>query len=423
MGHPMRLAGIGGQDQRHALFTGRDGGKAGPCRDAGHAGLNAFRVGRMGGTRELQVGIGRRGFLERDHARADAAVHLGQGDVHGKVGRRKAAVRTGPCGAVAGGMDRLKHRHARRVQGRAVRRAGRKGGGVDDGRRRQRGQHPAQPGGGGFVLEAGKIQAHRAKARVFETADQRCNASGICRRQPCAIERHRDQRPVPRGHPGQRAAVGVPEAEGRQRRRPRHLPRAKPRCPRQFRQRGLRRDLTPGIAEGGQAAQGGMGQGGCGIQRRVGAAVGGQDRQRDTPVPRQPGGLFHAIGPPRCAADQPDQDAPGMGQRAVDIGIDRQRMRQRRQIGQPQARQTRAAPPPARRESAQIAVGKGQHHQIRGRLPQILRRRCFFQPVAFAEQDVHQASAARTAAASRSPFSAITTSRPCRGCAPQGRSN
>ena len=87
---------------------------------------------------------------------------------------------------------------------------------------------------------------------------------------------------------------------------------------------------------------------------------------------------------------------------------------------QPQGGQP-AAPPPGR-ESAKVAVGERQHHQLRGRLPEVPGAGAFLQPVAFAEQDVHQASAAATAARSRSPFSAITTSREARGSAPQGRS-
>lgn len=64
-------------------------------------------------------------------------------------------------------------------------------------------------------------------------------------------------------------------------------------------------------------------------------------------------------------------------------------MFQRDQIGQPQRRQAPFRTMPACRESPQITVRKGQHHQIRRRLPQILGQIALVQSVAFAKDDMH----------------------------------
>ena len=343
--------------------------------------------------------------------------------MHGEVGGGKPAVRGLPCRVGAGGVDGLEHRNTRGIERRSSLGTGGEGGGVHHRRGGERGQGLAQPGRGGGFLQAGNEQAEGAETGGFEAADQGGDARGIGGGGPGTVERDRDQGCVARRSLGQQAGVGVPEAEGRQGLRPRHRARVKPGRQRQLRQRALRGDLSARLAQALQAAQGRDRQGGGRVQRRVGASIGWQDRQRDAPVAGKARDLLHPIGPPRGAADQPDQDAPRMAKGAVDIGVDRKRMGQGRQVRQPQPGQAVPAPPPARRESAEVAVGEGQHHQIRGRLPEVARGVRLFQPVAFAEQDMHQTSAAFTASASRSPFSAMTTSRPCRGCAPHGRSN
>ena len=141
-----------------------------------------------------------------------------------------------------------------------------------------------------------------------------------------------------------------------------------------------------------QPAQGGDRQGRHRVQPGIRAAIGGQHRQRDALAPRQRLDLLDAVLPIGDAADQADQDARRALQRLLDIGIDRQRMFQRRQIGQAQAGQRRSAlarPMPARRKGAEIAVGEGQHHQIGRALAQVGRGIGFLQPVAFAEDDMH----------------------------------
>ena len=215
----------------------------------------------------------------------------------------------------------------------------------------------------------------------------------------------------------------MPEPVVRQRRDPLDRAGLQPRRPGEFGQRRRRGDVSPGPAQRRQPPQDGKGHCRCGVQHGVGAAVRRQDGQRDALGAGDAGQFVQPVGPVASAADQPDEDAPGRRKGPLDIGVDGQRMAQARKIGQPQRRQPGPAPLPACREGAEVAVREGQDHQIRGRLPQILGLGGFLQPVAFAEQDVHQASAARIASASMSPFSAITTRQPRRGRSPQGRSN
>src|SRR5690606_21091820 len=87
-------------------------------------------------------------------------------------------------------------------------------------------------------------------------------------------------------------------------------------------------------------------------------------------------------------------------------------------------------PVPARRESAEVAVGKRQHHQFGRVLTRVERGVRFLQPVAFAEDDMHADQAptvsgtrtARIAAGSTSSCSPITTSLDARAASPQGLS-
>ena len=142
----------------------------------------------------------------------------------------------------------------------------------------------------------------------------------------------------------------------------------------QLRQCGLGRDGPPRLTEGREAAQGRDRQGRERIQPRIGATVCGQDGQRYAAPPGKILHLRQPIGPVAFAADQPDQDRLCPRERLVNISIDRQRVTQGHEIGQPRAGQRSCRPRPARRESPQIAVGKGQHHQIGGGLPDIERR-------------------------------------------------
>ena len=123
MGAVETLAGIGGQDQRQPAVGGGGLGKAVPAGDPRDHCRDPPRIGAVGEAGKLQVGVaGTRGF-ETGDAGKDAAVNLGQDDVHGEVSGREAAGRGAPIAAAGGGQGDLEHRAAGDVErGGAIRR-------------------------------------------------------------------------------------------------------------------------------------------------------------------------------------------------------------------------------------------------------------------------------------------------------------
>ena len=420
MGEVPLLAGIGGQDHRKAA-VGAGGGVqpvpgGHPVGDGGDAG----GVGAVGEARELQVGIAFAWALEAGDPGEDATVNLGQHHMHRQIGGRQTAFRPGPVTAAGGGQGNLEHR------GIAVERRGailalcRKGGGVDDGgggKRGQRRPHPCRM----RALQRWREQAMRGEPPVAQRADQGIDGIGVGGAEVTAVEGDGDGRAVRRrgtNHP----PVGVVPAALGHRLVACHRPGIQARRQCQLRQRRLCRHRPPGLAQRGQPAQGGDGQRGQRIQPRIRPAVGRQHGKGDAMAAGQVLQGGKAIGPIAFAADQADEYAACMGQNGFGIGIDRDRVFQRDKILQPQGGQSahrvagfrqggqiahrtggQVCPMPARRERAKVAVGKRQHHQIGRGLAGVIGAPGFLQPMAFAEDDVHQApSTARIAASSMS---------------------
>src|SRR5471030_3041645 len=80
-----------------------------------------------------------------------------------------------------------------------------------------------------------------------------------------------------------------------------------------------------------------------GIQPRILAVVAGNDRQMDTALAGQGRQLIDAVTPVILTAEQPDQHETRLCDYLVEIEIDGKRVLQRREIGEPEARQ-RAVP-------------------------------------------------------------------------------
>ena len=348
----------------------------------------------MQGAGALQVRIARARLLAAYDPRAKPAVDLGQDDMHGKIGRRQAAFRPGPGGLRRGRQRHLEHRAIGRIQGRAARRVPRrKGGGVDDGRRRQRIQRRPHPFPDAWRLERGHEQPRRRKAARAQGRDQGADWLGVPGRQPGAIEDDGHGRPLAHGRRRNDAPVGIEPAaigQGLALRRWRGL---KPRRPGQRRKRRPARIRPARPAQVREFAQHGNRQRGQVVETRILGPIAGQDRKRD-PLPA--GQVLHrhqAVGPIAFPADQPDQNGPGARQRAFDIGIDRHRMAQRRKVRKPQPGQRPSRRPgamPALGKAAEVAVRKRQHHQIGRVLAQIGRHRRILKPKALAKDDVHQ---------------------------------
>ena len=94
----------------------RGGAKAVPGGDAVGNGGDAACVGAVGEAGELQVGVALSRRLEAGDAGEEAAIDLGQDDMHGQIGGRQAALGHGPVAAPRGGEGDLEHRAAGAVE-------------------------------------------------------------------------------------------------------------------------------------------------------------------------------------------------------------------------------------------------------------------------------------------------------------------
>ena len=91
MGHPPLLAGIGGQDQRHAAFGRCQFLQTPPVHHPGNDGIDPFRIRAVTLKPKLQRGVGVRHVLEGDDTGLDAPVQFRQRHMHRKIGGGKAA--------------------------------------------------------------------------------------------------------------------------------------------------------------------------------------------------------------------------------------------------------------------------------------------------------------------------------------------
>src|SRR5579871_5705247 len=95
------------------------------------------------------------------------------------------------------------------------------------------------------------------------------------------------------------------------------------------------------------------------------------------------------IRPVGFATDQPHQYSSCAEERALDVSIDRERMAERDQVGEPQRGEIIPPSPPAGGECSKIAVGKGEHHEIGRVLTKIDGRRGLLEAKTLAKDDVH----------------------------------
>lgn len=241
------------------------------------------------------------------------------------------------------------------------------------------GHLPCQPLRGLGRLERRGEEAHDRKPPFPQRRAKCLDRGKIGRDQKGTVEHHEDQglsgvrsgqnragHPVfGRPAPDRGQGLGAPDRAGIETRGQRHL-----------RQRRLRRHRPAGIAQMLQPAQGRHRKRRYPVKARVRAPVRRQYGKGDALLPRKRPDLLNAICPIGHPANQPDQNSPGARERLFDIGIDRKRVFQCGNIGKAQAGHppvNAAATMPARRESAQIGIREAQHHEIRGRLPQIGR--------------------------------------------------
>ena len=422
----VRAAGIARENDRKALVTRGGGREPMPRANQVHRGIDPLAIGLVRQMCELQINIAFARRLEADDTGEQAPVHFRQHHMHGQVGRRQAAQRRCPILTARGRQHDLEYGTCRRVERRRAVVAGRREGGcVDDRRRRSPGKVRFQPFRHAGRLQRGRKSAVGIEPLLSQRRYQRINRPGVGRCQIGAIISHQRMRPsIRRRQRRQRALRRVVKTHVGDFGLAEHGPGIKTGSQRQLRNRDLRRHRAAGVAKRAQPPQGRDRYGRERIEPRVAAAIGRQYGKRDAAPLRELMQRVDTVGPIGFAADQANENAADLRQRALDISIDRERMAQRDQVGEPQRRQAFPPAPPAACECREVAVGKREHHEIGRILTEIDGCRGLLQAMALAEDDVHQTpNPTLIACSSISPCSPITTSLDCRGAAPHGLSN
>ena len=154
-------------------------------------------------------------------------------------------------------------------------------------------------------------------------------------------------------------------------------------------------------------------------QRRMGdqplvavVAFAGQQRELDAAFPGHRAQPVAAIAPPIVPAEDAHQDDAGMARHLVDPQIDRHRMAQVAQRGEPHVRHRAGLRLPGSREAGEVAVGEGKRHHLGRRLAEIDRFGQIFQRRGGGGEEVHGQPASIVSMAPRlMPLRPITTSR------------
>ena len=249
----MRLAGIGGQHQRHPLIRRRRRPQTDPASDPVCNGRHATSLGAVGIAGKLQRPVRAAGFLERGDAGKEPPVHLGQDHMHRQVRGRQAAHRPVPGPPRGGGERHLEHRNPGPIQRRlTVVPPGREGSGVHNRRRAQHRDPARHPACCPRCLQRRREKRQHVKAPGPQRRDQRLNRVKIMRRQPGAVED--DQQAWPLGGRGKGGRAGqpvfrCPAADLGQGLGPRHRPGVKAGGQRHLRQRRLCCHRAAGIAQ------------------------------------------------------------------------------------------------------------------------------------------------------------------------------
>jgi len=104
---------------------------------------------------------------------------------------------------------------------------------------------------------------------------------------------------------------------------------------------------------------------------RVWLIVTRQARERDAALAALRRDLLDAIWPVAHAAQQAHHHQLGVGDDVLDIGIDRQVMRELQQVGEAQARLRLGEMRMGARQARQLAVRRRQHHDLARRLAKV----------------------------------------------------
>ena len=349
--------------QRNLSFGARRPRQARPGGSEARYIVDTAGLGRMAHTGEFDARIGRRLRLEGDGAGQQAAVEFRQDDVHGEIGRRQPARRCGPGLLRTARQHDLKHRHVGTIEHcRVVGAHRRESRGVEDDRRLARCDQPRESGLDGGILEAADRYSDGGEALGVERFHQSGDRRDVGRHQvgaieddecgrPCILRRaqHRDRPHRYRRRPD---GVALQQAAGKAQRLAQVLGAA----------------LAEELVEPGQRLSG---QGRDRGKPRIGAVVARQGGEEQPLVARHVADALEAVAPIVEPAQAAHDHQLGAGHDAVDIEVDRHRMLELLQAGEPQRRQRLGILLPRRSQCRQIAVGKGQHDDIGRRLAKV----------------------------------------------------
>ena len=258
----------------------------------------------------------------------------------------------------------------------------------------------------GRILEAAHGDGQRRQAFAIERRHQRRHRLVVGRHEIGAIED--DQR-------GRALVVGIAQHRDRAD-RDRRPPRLVASQQGSREAQRLAEILGPALAEEAfeqrqRARRHGRHRG----EPRIGAVVAGQGREQDAVLARGIGDPLEPVAPVIEAAEAAHDHDLGARHHAVDIEIDRHRMAQPLEAGEPQGRQRPGVALPGGGQRRQVAVGEGQHDHLGRRLAEIDGDVGLLERRKLGGQDVHdQPRISASIPALSRPFSPITTSRPRR---------
>ena len=185
-----RRAGIIRHQHRDPALAARAGAQADERGDPVGDHRDAVRLGAARERSEGKSFVRRQRILEGDGAGEDAAVKLGEHDVHREIGGAEPARAVAPCRAPRGRAHDLQHRNVggierRRLADAAAGRERRRG---DDDARAEPRKRVAQKCGRVAVLQAGDEERRRRKAAGGKRRAQRVDRRRVGGEQQGAIE-------------------------------------------------------------------------------------------------------------------------------------------------------------------------------------------------------------------------------------------
>lgn len=309
--------------------------------------------------------------LEAHRARDDAAVDLGQRDVHRDVARVQA-VRIGePRVAIAAREDHLQHRRVAREHlglSRVERARGERGGVQHERDVRVRAQR-VDDRAAHRVLQRGHRDRQRVQPFALERGGERIEHRSVRGLPVRLVEQDRDHRRVlaPARAPVLEARAGlrrVIERGGGQRARRLGLVADAERVMRDAAQQRLR-VRRPALAQIAPPLTAQLGRDGAfRDQVRIFLQVAREHRELLPGARSQRDRLLDPVRPVRLAAEMVDHDDARVPQHVVDVEIDRRRLSEERHVREPHARKAFAERRHGAREQRQRRVGRTQDHDV-----------------------------------------------------------